>query len=97
MRLRLLQLAPRGHLIGFPEFQELVSDLGITPRHAKRIWNTITFELLQLGGAFQVSDEERVVEVGALKAFLNPERRLRNLTRIGRKSEKALRLLAGRL
>lgn len=97
MKLRLPQLVSRKHPIGFPEFQELVSELGITPRHARRIWNTITFELLQLGGAFQVSDDERVAEVEALRSFLSPPRRLRYLPRIGKKSEKALRLLAGRL
>ncbi len=87
----------QARLIAFPEFQKLMEDLGIDPRHARQIWNTITFELLQLRGAFQLSDDERVAEAGALKAFLSPTRRLRHLSRIGRESEQALRSLAGHL
>ena len=93
---RVVPLA-QARLIAFPEFRKLMRDLGIHPRHAKRIWNTITFELLQLGGAFQISDYERVAEAGALRAFLSPTRRLRNLSRIGKKSERALRSLPEKL
>lgn len=84
-------------LMTFAEFQKLMRSLGIKPRYARRIWNILTFELSQLGGAFPVSDDERVVEVGALRAYLAPTRRLKRLTGIGKKSEQALRRLAERL
>lgn len=84
-------------LITFHQFQKLIEKECPDPRHARRIWNTITFELMLRGGAFQVSDDERVVEANALRDFLSPARRLKRLVRIGKKSEKTLRSLVDRL
>lgn len=84
-------------LITFHQFLKLIEKECPDPRHARRIWNTITFELMQLGGAFPVSDDERVAKRKALKEFLSPTRRLKNLTRIGKKSEQALRAIRDRL
>ena len=84
-------------LITFHQFQKLIEKECPDPRHARRIWNTITFELMQLGEAFPVSDDERVASRIALKEFLDPSRRLKHLVRIGKKSEMALRAVHTRL
>lgn len=80
-------------LITFHEFQKLIEKECPDPRHARRIWNVVTFELMCLGGAFHISDDERVAEAEALRSYLDPTRRLRCLTGIGKKSEAALRLV----
>ncbi len=87
----------QARLITFSEFQKLMGNEGLSTRRIRRIWNILSFELLRLGGAFQVSDDERVIEMSALKAFLNPRRRLKHLIGIGKESERALRSLAGHL
>lgn len=87
----------QARLLTFPEFLKLMGDEGLSAKRVRRIWNILSFELLQTGGAFQVSDDERVIEMSALKGFLDPRRRLRNLTGIGKESERALRSLAAGL
>ena len=87
----------QARLITFSEFQKLMGNESLNAKHVRRIWRILSFELLQLGGALKVSDDERVIEMSALKAFLSPGRRLKHLTGIGEKSERALRSLAGHL
>ncbi len=93
---RVVPLA-QARLIAFPEFLKLMGNEGLSAKRVRRIWNILSFELLRLGGALQVGDDERKIEVSALKGFLDPRRRLKHLTGIGEKSEQALRSLSRRL